>query len=105
MEDFSLWQTLADYGIGAIFGGVILYISRRDHADMLRREQQFSASLEGIIAKYIALSERTTEANTRLERQIHDLKNTIQRFTQSVDRLAIEMTGRPLSPGGAASDD
>lgn len=86
MEEFSLWQTLADYGIGAIFGGVILYISRRDHVDMLRREQQFSASLEAAMKLYADLSRETTETNTKLERQIHDLKNTTQRLIYAIER-------------------
>jgi hypothetical protein len=95
VEDFNLLKTLSDYGIGALFGGVILYLSRRDHADMLRREQQFSASLEAMMVKYMELQEKTVEANTRLERQIHELKNMIQRLV-----FALQQAFPTMRPSG-----
>lgn len=88
MEDISILQTLADYGIGMLFAGFVYYMSRRDHADMLRREQQFSASQEATIKLLAEINHDTTEAITKLERQLHEVKNAIQRNTYAVERIA-----------------
>lgn len=88
VEEFSILQTLADYGIGVLFGGFVYYMSRRDHADMLRREQQFSASQETTIKMLAEVSHDTAEAITKLERQLHEVKNALQRNTYALERVA-----------------
>ena len=67
------------------FGILAFWFNRRDHADMLRREEANSARLASIIERQLTETERRTEAITLLERRIHDHNNILQRLEARLD--------------------
>lgn len=67
------------------FGILAFWFNRRDHADMLRREQAFSAQLASIVQQQLTDSEKRTEALTLLERRIHDQNNILLRLEARLD--------------------
>jgi hypothetical protein len=83
---------------------MIYYYSRRDHADMLRREQQFSAEIMTLVKDFFTSEQVTVQALNRIEQAIielrnqsHENKNAIQRNTYEVGRLSLAITGKPYS--------
>lgn len=67
------------------FGVLAYYYSRRDHVDMLRREQSYNEQLAAIIKQQMEHSESRTEALVRLERRVHDLANAVHRIGTMID--------------------
>ena len=67
------------------FGILAYYYSRRDHVDMLRREQAYNEQLAAIIKQQMEHSESRTEALVRLERRVHDLANAVHRIGTMID--------------------
>lgn len=95
MGEFDILTAIAGNSPAMAFGLAVLWFSRRDHADMLRREQQFSESLAATMKEYLALQRETVESNIKLERQIHELKNATQKLVFEVQRIS-----SVLVPGG-----
>lgn len=81
------------------FGILAFWFNRRDHADMLRREEANSARLASIIERQLAESERRTETITLLERRIHEQNNILQRLE---GRLDPRLLGRESRKGDEA---
>jgi len=67
------------------FGILAYYFNRRDHIDMLRREQTYNQQLAAIIGQQIEQSEARTAAMVRLERRVHDLANAVHRLGTMID--------------------
>lgn len=57
-----------------------IYQMRLDRADALRREVHYSEQLRADRHEQLALQREMIESNVRLERQIHELKNVLQRW-------------------------
>lgn len=86
MPEFDLISTVIQSSPVLGLALVMYYQMRRDYADALRREQQFSVQLAATIERYLQLQEKTIESVTKLERQNHELKNTIQRLIYAIER-------------------
>ncbi len=85
MVNFDIMAALTNTSPAMAFGILAFWFNRRDHADMLRREQAFSAQMAALLERHMTTSEKIAVALERLERQIHDLKNVIQRAMPEID--------------------
>lgn len=74
------------------FGLLAFWFNRRDHADMLRREQAYSAQMAILVERMLQESEKRTEAITQVKqemqantKELHSIKNVVQQLIARVD--------------------
>jgi hypothetical protein len=70
---------------GMAFGLLAFWYSKRDHADIVRREQAFSTQLTVIVERQMATNEKIFVMLERIERNVHELKNAMQKAMPNLD--------------------